>query len=215
VDVIAEAGDVTTIRRRWTRRAADIAGASVLLVLLAPVLLLGMAAVLAADGRPVFFGHGRIGCGGRRFRCWKLRTMRIDAEQRLEREPELKHRYVRNGFKLPNGTDPRVTPLGRVLRRTYVDEIPQLFNVLNGTMSLVGPRPIVLDELVHYGPEANRLLREPPGIVGAWTSHGRARPAYPERAHIELEYLRTRSAAADLKILARTIPVVLRGQEDT
>ena len=202
---------MTPIRARLPRRIADIVGASVLLVLLAPVLVLGALAVLAIDGRPVFFGHGRVGRGGRRFRCWKLRTMRIDAEQHLEREPGLKHHYVRNGFKLPNGTDPRVTRLGRLLRRTYIDEIPQLFNVLNGTMSLVGPRPIVLDELAHYGPE---LLRDRPGIVGAWTSHGRARPAYPERARIELEYLRTRSAATDLRILARTIPVVLRGQED-
>jgi exopolysaccharide production protein ExoY len=196
------------------RRTADLFGASVLLVLLSPVLLVAAGAVLALDGRPVFFGHTRVGRGGGRFRCWKLRTMRSDAEQHLEREPDLKHRYVHSGFKLPNGSDPRVTRLGRFLRRSYIDEIPQLFNVLNGSMSVVGPRPVVPDELAHYGPDTSQLLRERPGIVGAWTSHGRARPAYPERARIELEYLQARSPRTDLRILARTIPVVLRGQED-
>jgi len=179
-----------------------------------PVLLLGAAAVRAVDGRPVFFGHQRLGRNGRRFRCWKLRTMRLDAEETLAREPELRSQYVRNGYKLPNGSDPRVTRLGRILRRTYIDEIPQLWNVLNGTMSLVGPRPIVPDELEHYAGGEEELLSERPGIVGAWTSRGRARPAYPERARIELDYLRTRSPSRDLIILARTIPVVLRGQGD-
>lgn len=205
---------MTQDRARLPRRIADMVGAGALLVLLAPVLLLGALAVLAIDGRPVFFGHGRIGRGGRRFRCWKLRTMRIDAEQRLEREPDLKHHYVSNGFKLPNGRDPRVTRLGRLLRRTYVDEIPQLFNVLNGTMSLVGPRPVVPAELGEYGPGARELLERRPGVVGEWTSHGRTRPAYPERADVELEYLRNPSPIRDLRILVRTIPVVLRGQGD-
>ena len=197
-----------------TRRAADILGATLLLAALSPILLLGAIAVLLSDGRPVFFGHHRLGRDGRRFRCWKLRTMRLGAEEALAREPELRSRYVRNGYKLPNGSDPRVTRLGRILRRTYIDEIPQLWNVLNGSMSLVGPRPIVPDELEHYAGGEDMLLGERPGIVGAWTSRGRARPAYPERARIELDYLRTRSPSRDLIILARTIPVVLRGQGD-
>jgi lipopolysaccharide/colanic/teichoic acid biosynthesis glycosyltransferase len=197
-----------------TRRAADILGATLLLVLLSPILLIGAVAVLLSDGRPVFFGHRRLGRDGRRFRCWKLRTMRLDAEETLAREPELRGRYLSNGYKLPNGSDPRVTRLGRILRRTYIDEIPQLWNVLNGSMSLVGPRPIVPDELEHYAGGEEVLLGERPGIVGAWTSRGRARPAYPERARIELDYLRTRSPRRDLIILARTIPVVLRGQGD-
>jgi exopolysaccharide production protein ExoY len=197
-----------------TRRAADVVGATLLLALLAPILFAAILAVLVYDGRPVLFGHYRLGRDGRRFRCWKLRTMRLDAEQTLAREPELRDRHRQNGYKLPNGSDPRVTRLGRMLRRSYIDEIPQLLNVLNGTMSLVGPRPIVPDELEHYAGGEAELLRERPGIVGAWTSHGRARPAYPERARIELDYLRTRSPSRDLLILARTIPVVLRGQGD-
>jgi serine/threonine-protein kinase len=112
-------------------------------------------------------------------------------------------------------SDPRVTTVGRWLRRSYLDELPQLFNVLNGTMSLIGPRPIVPDELVHYGAAADELLHARPGMVGAWTSCGLRRPDYPERAQLELDYIRNRSPRRDLVILARTIPVVLRGQAES
>jgi exopolysaccharide production protein ExoY len=103
---------------------------------------------------------------------------------------------------------------GRWLRRPYFAEVPKLFIVLAGSMSLIGPRPIVADELVHYGGEADELLRTKPGIVGAWTSHGRRRPDYPERARLELDYVRNRSTLRDLAIVLRSIPVVLRGQGD-
>ena len=196
------------------RRAADIVGAAVLLVLLSPALLLGAAAVLIGSGRPAFFGHARLGRRGRVFRCWKLRTMCVEAEHDLQRRPTLHRAYVENGFKLPNAADPRITTVGQLLRRTYIDEIPQLLNVLEGSMSLVGPRPIVPDELTHYGRHADELLAIKPGIVGAWTSRGRRRPDYPERARIELEYVRHRTPGRDLAILARTVPVVLRGQGD-
>jgi lipopolysaccharide/colanic/teichoic acid biosynthesis glycosyltransferase len=196
------------------RRAADVVGSVILLVLSAPVLLIAVIAVLVGSGRPVFFRQKRLGKDGQVFRCWKLRTMNIGAEHELEREPLLKLEYVANGFKLPNGKDPRITREGRWLRRTYLDEVPQLFNVLDGSMSLIGPRPIVPEELVHYGGEGDELLRTKPGIVGAWTSHGRRRPDYPERARVELEYVRNRSTRRDLAIMLRSIPVVLRGQDD-
>jgi lipopolysaccharide/colanic/teichoic acid biosynthesis glycosyltransferase len=196
------------------RRAADVVGAVILLVLFAPFLLFAVIAVLVGSGRPVFFRQKRLGKDGQVFRCWKLRTMNVGAEHELEREPLLKLQYVANGFKLPNGKDPRITREGRWLRRTYLDEVPQLFNVLDGSMSLIGPRPIVPDELVHYGGEGDELLRTKPGIVGAWTSHGRRRPDYPERARVELEYVRNRSTRRDLAIMLRSIPVVLRGQDD-
>jgi len=174
-----------------------------------------MALVLAGDGRPVFFGHRRMGKGGRPFTCWKLRTMKRGAERWLAADPQLRERHARNGFKLPAREDPRVTPVGRWLRRTHIDEIPQLLNVVNGTMALVGPRPVVESELAEYGEEgAAELLGARPGIVGAWTSRGRRRPPYPERARLELAYLRTRSLSGDLRILLRSVPVVLRGQED-
>jgi lipopolysaccharide/colanic/teichoic acid biosynthesis glycosyltransferase len=196
------------------RRAADVVGSVILLVLSTPFLLIAVIAVLVGSGRPVFFRQKRLGKDGQVFRCWKLRTMNIGAEHELEREPLLKLEYVANGFKLPNGKDPRITREGRWLRRTYLDEVPQLFNVLDGSMSLIGPRPIVPEELVHYGGEGDELLRTKPGIVGAWTSHGRRRPDYPERARVELEYVRNRSTRRDLAIMLRSIPVVLRGQDD-
>jgi lipopolysaccharide/colanic/teichoic acid biosynthesis glycosyltransferase len=196
------------------RRLIDVVSASALLVLATPVLLLAACAVLLTSGRPIFFGHQRVGRNGRLFRCWKLRTMEVGAEARLEREPALGERYRTNGYKVPASKDPRITRTGRLLRAYYLDELPQLFNVLNGTMSLVGPRPVVPAELQEFGPGAQELVQHRPGIVGAWTSRGRERPAYPERAQIELEYLRNRSTRRNLRILARTIPVVLRGQGD-
>ncbi len=197
------------------RRFADVAGAAILLVLLSPFLLLGAAAVFIGSGRPIFFRHARVGKAGQLFYCWKLRTMVAEAESDLRRAPLLHRAYVENGFKLPNHTDPRITGVGRWLRRTYVDEIPQLFNVLAGSMALVGPRPIVAEELLHYGPDADVLLAAKPGIVGAWTSRGRERPDYPERARIELDYVRHRTPFRDLSILLRTVPVVLRGQDES
>lgn len=196
------------------RRAIDLAVSSAMLAAASPFLIAGALGVLVSSGRPVFFGHVRVGRGGRPFRCWKLRTMRTDAQAVLERDEALRARYIANGFKLPLDEDPRVTPFGRLLRRTYIDELPQLMNVLNGSMSLVGPRPIVPEELGEFGAGAGELLHARPGIVGAWTSRGRRRPGYPERVRIELEYVRNPTAKRDLLILARSIPVVLRGQED-
>lgn len=197
-----------------TRRLLDILAASVLLILAAPLLLLGALAGYLSSGRPIFFAHRRVGLDGRSFRCWKLRTMSVDAEERLEREPALREQYRRNGFKLPAGVDPRVTRVGRLLRRSHIDEIPQLLNVLHGTMAIVGPRPVVEQELVEYRPHERELLSVKPGVFGAWTSRGRGRPPYPERASLELEYIRNRSLRRDLAILADTVPALFRGQAD-
>ena len=199
--------------RSVVARAFDIGGALMLLLLTSPLIALGAVIVLTNGGRPIFFGHVRVGRGGRLFRCWKLRTMHSDAEHALDVVPGLRARYVANGYKLPLTSDPRVTRVGRVLRRRYLDELPQLINVLDGTMSLIGPRPIVPDELKNYGCWGEELLRERPGIIGAWTSRGRARPPYPERARLELDYLRNRSIRRDLAILLRALPVIVRGQE--
>lgn len=197
------------------RRIVDLLLGSLLLIVTAPLLAAAALAVLTGSGRPVFFGHRRVGRAGQPFRCWKLRTMRVDAERALEEQPALRERYVSNGYKLPNGDDPRITREGRWLRRTYLDELPQLLNVLNGTMSLVGPRPVVTEELEQFGPEKDELLREKPGLFGEWVSRGPDRPAYPERARIEIQYLRNRTLGRDLWILARSIPAVLKGQVDT
>jgi lipopolysaccharide/colanic/teichoic acid biosynthesis glycosyltransferase len=196
----------------WPGRALEMLGATAALVLSLPLLAVGAAAVALESGRPVFFGQTRLGKDGKPFRCWKLRTMTTDAEARLSQDSVLRERYRENGFKIPTEEDPRVTPVGRRLRLRYLDELPQLINVLNGTMSLVGPRPIVPDELEHYGSDAAELLSVKPGVFGAWTARGRDRPDYPERVGVELEYVRRQSVAAKLAILARSVPVVLRGQ---
>lgn len=193
------------------RRVTDVLAGAILGLLTLPLLLVAAAAVLVTSGRPVFYGHDRVGRDGRRFRCWKLRTMHPGAQERLDRDPELRRRYVDNGYKLPLDGDPRVTPLGRWLRRTYLDELPQLVNVLNGSMSLIGPRPVVEEELEEFAPHIPELLSIRPGLFGAWTSLGRGRPGYPERARIEIEYVRTRTLRGDLRILARSLPVVLTG----
>ncbi|HEX6939830.1 MAG TPA: sugar transferase [Longimicrobiales bacterium] len=200
--------------RGLARRAADILGASILLVLTAPLLAAAALAVVIGSGRPVLFGHVRLGRGGRPFRCWKLRTMVVDAEAQLERDAALRRRYIECGFKIPLSEDPRVTRVGRWLRRTHLDELPQLFNVLRGEMSLVGPRPIVRDELEWFGADAAVLLSEKPGIFGEWASRGRRRPGYPERARLELQYVRNRTLGRDLRILLRSIPAVFGGQGD-
>ena len=185
--------------------------ATAVLVVLSPIFLLAATAV-AFSGRPIFFGHQRLGFKGERFRCWKLRTMRVDAEHLLDAYPELREKYVRHGFKIPEAQDPRITTIGRILRRTYLDELPQLFNVLNGSMSLFGPRPIVPRELRNYGRRAATLLTVKPGLLGAWTSLGRDRPPYPARARLELDYVLNRNVRKDLQILLRAIPGLLAGQ---
>lgn len=196
------------------KRALDVTAALLLLVLAAPLLLTGAVAVLITSGSPVLFGHRRLGRHGVPFRCWKLRTMQTDAELVLSTVPQLREQYVANGYKLPVAEDPRVTPLGRFLRRTHLDELPQLLNVLNGTMSLVGPRPVVEDELFNYGERGAELLRVRPGIIGEWTSRGRERPPYPERADVELTYVGRHSLRRDLGILLRSVPVILHGQAE-
>ena len=194
------------------KRAFDILAAAALLLPAAPLLLVLAVLVRVSSPGPAFFGHQRLGRGGQPFRCWKLRTMVTDAETWLRNDPELHAKHRENGFKLRRSDDPRVTRLGWLLRYTHLDELPQLMNVLVGDMSLVGPRPIVREELAWYGDDADLLLSVRPGIFGPWTAHGRARENYPERVNIELEYVREHSLASDLWTLARNVPVLIRGQ---
>jgi lipopolysaccharide/colanic/teichoic acid biosynthesis glycosyltransferase len=133
-----------------------------------------------------------------------------NAEVMLWATPELLTEYRQNNFKLPLAQDRRVTGLGRLLRRTSLDEVPQFWNVLRGDMSLVGPRPIVPDELRHYGGDADVLLSMRPGMSGAWAVRGRSTIGYPERAAIEVDYVRTWKLASDVRILLDTLAVVVQ-----
>ncbi len=194
------------------KRAFDILASGVLLLVALPILLALALLVRLTSPGPVFFGHERVGKGGLPFRCWKLRTMVEDAESWLEENPELGARYRANGFKLRRTDDPRITPVGRALRYTHLDELPQILNVLVGDMSLVGPRPIVQAELAWYGDHVEELLSIRPGIFGPWTAQGKGRAEYPARVEVELEYVRRHSLAGDLAILIRNVPVLLTGQ---
>jgi lipopolysaccharide/colanic/teichoic acid biosynthesis glycosyltransferase len=192
------------------KRAIDLTVAGMALVVVAPILaLLALGVRMDSHGSP-FFGHERVGQGGRRFRCWKLRTMRTDAEQMLAEDSALRAAYEANDFKLPDDQDPRVTRVGYWLRRSSLDELPQLWNVLVGEMSLVGPRPLVANELAHYPGTVLELLSVRPGITGAWAVNGRHAVSYPQRAELELAYVRERSLRADLKILLGTVKAVVR-----
>lgn len=188
------------------KRMLDIPIALISLLLAAPLMVAVAILIQIKAPGPVFFKHRRLGRNGRPFGCLKFRTMHVDAEQRLRSDPELWARFVANGYKLH--PDPRVIPLGSFLRKTSVDELPQLFNVLRGEMSLVGPRPIIEPELVEYGDRADVFLTAMPGMTGRWQSGGQV--AYPRRADVELGYIYDWSVWEDLKILCRTVPVVLR-----
>jgi exopolysaccharide production protein ExoY len=198
---------------RWkvvAKRAIDILGALVGLAIFAlPLLVLAALIRLGSRGRPIF-AHQRVGLHGRTFHCYKLRTMCVGAETLLAEDEPLQHAYRAHHFKLPLEVDPRVTPMGRFLRTSSLDEIPQFWNVLRGDMSLVGPRPVVVDELAHYDGARDVLLSVRPGLTGAWAVRGRSRVGYPQRAMMELDYVQTWTLAGDFAIMLRTIGVVLQ-----
>jgi len=191
-------------------RFLDILGAGFLLLVLSPLFLLLALLVRWKTGGPVIYQQELVGQFGRRFTLYKFRSMVPDAERVLRASPEVYRRYVDFNFKLPEDEDPRITPLGRFLRKTSLDELAQLWNVLRGDMALVGPRPVVPDEVAMYGEYSRMLLRTKPGLTGEWQVTGRSMIPYPERARLDLEYVATRSLSDDLRILLLTIPAVLR-----
>lgn len=200
----------------WARRfkrTLDLLGAVIGGLLISPVLA-AIALLIKLDSRgPAFYGHWRIGAGGKHFRCWKFRTMRPNAEQVLEKyfreNPQLRAEWEQNQ-KLHD--DPRVTRVGRFLRKTSLDELPQLWNVLRGEMSLAGPRPIVDVEVPKYGEVYELYKRIRPGITGIWQVSGRSETSYPERVAMDSHYVRNWSFWLDLIILARTIKIVVLGR---
>ncbi len=188
------------------KHAFDLVAASVLLILLAPFLLLVALAILASMGRPVLFVQKRAGLNGREFRMVKFRTMTREAESR---KPELLEANEMDGpaFKLSH--DPRTTPLGRILRRWSVDELPQLFNVVGGSMSLVGPRPLPIAEQQQTRGWQRRRLSMKPGITGLWQVSGRSDVDFEQWMRLDLKYIDEWSLAGDFAILLKTIGAVL------
>jgi lipopolysaccharide/colanic/teichoic acid biosynthesis glycosyltransferase len=194
------------------KRDLDVLLAAALLLISAPLMLTLAAAIRATSPGPAFFRQDRIGRYGNPFGIFKFRTMRSDAEAVLAADPTLYAAYVANDYKLAQDRDPRVTPLGRWLRRTSLDELPQLLNVLRGEMSLVGPRPIVAAEIAHYGDRAHIFQAAMPGLTGAWQVAGRSDVRYPERCDVELEYVRNWSLPRDIRILLATVRQVVAGR---
>jgi len=184
--------------------------ALVALVLLSPLLLVIGWMIWRVDGAPIFFAHYRVGLNGRLFRCMKFRTMRRDAEQilvdLLRQDPAAREEWAK-GQKLTK--DPRITPIGNFLRRTSLDELPQLLNVLRGEMLLVGPRPVTVAELTRYGKVRWHYLSVRPGITGLWQVSGRNNTTYEERVDLDQRYVEHRSLRMDLSILMRTCVVVV------
>jgi exopolysaccharide production protein ExoY len=199
-------------KRRWSlnfKRALDVVGAGVTLTLTAPLIAVLAALVcLESPGSPIF-AHRRVGRRGCSFNCLKLRTMRMGAEELLRADPELYEEYRRNHFKLPEDRDPRTTRVGQFLRKTSLDELPQLWNVLTGDMSLVGPRPVIDEELEMYEHASDLLLSVRPGLTGAWAVNGRHDVGYPDRCEIELSYVRNWRLSDDIRIMAKTVSVLV------
>jgi lipopolysaccharide/colanic/teichoic acid biosynthesis glycosyltransferase len=203
------AGSITSCLAQplpFWKRTVDILGAAAGLVICSPVLLFAAAAIKATSRGPVLFCQPREGLGGREFMMYKLRTMRVGAEAE---QAELRAASEQDGpaFKLTD--DPRVTPVGRFLRRTSIDELPQLWNVLRGEMSLVGPRPLPCEESRACERWQRRRLDVTPGITCIWQVRGRSRVTFTEWIRMDLEYVERRSLLTDLKLLAATIPAVL------
>lgn len=199
-----------SLRSRVIKRGGDIVFSLAILCLGSPLYLALALMVKLTSRGPVFYVQQRIGRDYRSFGCIKFRTMRRDADciltRLLEESPALKEEF-RNDFKLRN--DPRITRLGRFLRRSSLDELPQFVNVLRGEMSVVGPRPIVRQELPRYGERMDEVLAVRPGLTGLWQVSGRNNLSYRQRVLLDLRYARHRSLRMDLLIILRTIRVIL------
>lgn len=192
------------------KRAFDIICSLFAMLLLSPVFLILCIAVKTTSKGPVFFVHKRVGKNGKTIGIFKFRSMVTNAEEMIKNfTPEQKKEYEEN-FKLED--DPRVTKIGKFMRKTSLDELPQLLNIFKGDISIVGPRPIMEVETEIYGNYKNMLLSVKPGLTGFWAANGRSDTTYSRRRAMEIYYVKNRSALFDLKIIAKTIVSVFKGE---
>jgi exopolysaccharide biosynthesis polyprenyl glycosylphosphotransferase len=198
---------ITSVQYAKTKRMMDIVGSLFALLLLSPIMLTVALIIRLTSKGPVFFKQVRVGRGGRFFHCYKFRSMYQDAEARKE---ELAHLNEMSGpvFKIKN--DPRITPIGRIIRKFSIDEFPQFFNVLLGDMSLVGPRPPIPAEVEEYTPYQRQRLAVLPGITCIWQISGRNNINFERWVELDLLYIENMSFWTDFKILLQTLPAVLR-----
>jgi lipopolysaccharide/colanic/teichoic acid biosynthesis glycosyltransferase len=195
------------------KRGVDIAAAMILGVVLFLPLFLIVAPLILLDGGPIFYSHRRVGAGGRRFQCYKFRSMVPDADRILDEicanDAEARLQWEQ---KQKLADDPRVTRIGYFLRKSSLDELPQLWNVLKGDMSLVGPRPIVDDEMARYGRYIDSYLAARPGLTGLWQVRGRDLVEYRGRVAMDVWYQRNSCLTLDLMLIVQTVGIVLGGR---
>lgn len=194
----------------WFKRSMDVMLVTAALIAFSPIFVLVAILVKLSDGGPIFYGHMRVGRGQRMFPCLKFRTMVPNSAEVLEKhlafDPVAREEWLESR-KLKN--DPRITPVGKVLRRSSLDELPQLLNILRGDMSIVGPRPVVVDEIKKYGSDAIYYIQARPGLTGPWQVSGRNDVSYESRVAFDRNYVENWSIWTDVAIIAKTVPAVL------
>lgn len=190
------------------KRVIDVILASVALILLSPLFAIIAIAIKIDSKGPVFFEHKRIGKNGKIIKLYKFRSMVVNAEELIKSfTPEQMKEYKEN-YKLTN--DPRITRVGKFLRKTSLDELPQLLNIINGDLSIIGPRPVVADELEKYGVNKDKFLSVTPGLTGYWAANGRSNTTYEQRMQMELYYIDNLSLKMDIKVFFKTILSVVK-----
>lgn len=194
----------------FVKRIADIFCSAIAIILLSPLFIIISIAIKATSEGPVIFVHKRVGKNGKEIGIYKFRSMVVNADALIEKfTPEQKEEFQKN-FKLEN--DPRITKIGKFLRKTSLDELPQLFNILKGDLSIVGPRPIMEVETEIYGKYRDMLLSVKPGLTGFWAANGRSDTSYKKRRAMEIYYVKNRSLLFDIKIIFKTIISVFTGK---
>lgn len=191
---------------QFEKRLLDIVASFLGMILLSPLFAVITLSIKFEENSSIFFTQYRIGHKGSYFKMYKFRSMKNNADEELRNNKKLYQKYINNGYKLETNEDPRITTIGKKLRKTSLDEIPQLFNVFKGEMSLVGPRPIIPEELEEYKREnrVSEFLSMKPGITGIWATSGRSQVNYPERVYLEIKYEGNCSILYDLKIIFKT-----------
>ena len=196
----------------FTKRFFDVLLSGMALIVFSPLFLfVWFKDRTGSQKGPVFFKQVRIGLNGKEFEIYKFRSMIVDADEKLHENKELYEKYLKNNYKLEPHEDPRITEFGSWLRRTSIDEIPQFINVFKGEMSLIGPRPVVKEELKEYGNDVGIFLSVVPGAMGLWQASGRSNVGYPERAKMELYYVQHASLLFDFRILIKNIASIFKG----
>lgn len=192
----------------YLKRGMDIILSSIALVLLSPVFLIISIAIKLESKGPVFFGHTRIGKNGKYIKIYKFRSMVQNAEDLIKQfTPEQMKEYKEN-YKLTN--DPRITKVGKFIRKTSLDELPQLINIIKGDLSIIGPRPVIDEELKKYGHNIDKFLSVTPGLTGYWAANGRSNTTYEQRMEMELYYIDNISFKMDMKVFFKTIESVIK-----